>query len=502
VTRYLAVLGLICACIPDQVDRRVVKPQNWRQLSVRSESPYLKVHMRDGRVYVLEQWQIDEPSARVLGTGEMLGTDRRVRRQGRFDVGLGDVALLETNRVHASPMIAGLAVVTTISVTVTLACIANPKACFGSCPTFYADGALLAEGFSDSVAPSLEATDVDALWRWRPTSRSVELRMTNEALETHVVRHVRLLAAKRPPGGRVAAAPDGRFHEIRALAPPRACHAEEGDCTESLSALDGHERRSLTDPHDLATRETIDLEFDAPPGRGPLGVVVGARQTLLSTYLFYQLLAYLGRDAGTYLAAFERADPESRARIGGIGRVLGSIEVQVPEGGGGGWRTVGQTGETGPLATDVTVVPLDVPATRIRLRLTRGHWRLDQIALARLGGTVTATPIEPSARELHPAEPERTIAAPDGSLVTLPGDAVTFHFELPDAPERLELFLESRGYYLEWMRKEWEREQNLPRAAMLFADPERALRELAPEFKAREPQLEDLFWRSRFAPRH
>ena len=78
----------------------------------------------------------------------------------------------------------------------------------------------------------------------------------------------------------------------------------------------------------------------------------------------------------------------------------------------------------------------------------------------------------------------------------------TFHFELPDAPERLELFLESRGYYLEWMRKEWEREQNLPRAALLFADPERALRELAPEFKAREPQLEDLFWRSRFAPRH
>src|SRR5262245_17285895 len=99
--------------------------------------------MRDGRVYVLTNWIVDDQSARVAGSGELLGTDRRVKREGQFEVALADVALLETNRVHASPMIAGLAVVTTISVTITLACIANPKACFGSCPTFYADGALV-----------------------------------------------------------------------------------------------------------------------------------------------------------------------------------------------------------------------------------------------------------------------------------------------------------------------------------------------------------------------
>ena len=486
--RYVAALALLCACIPDQLDRRVVQPQNWHQLPDRSDSPYLKAHMRDGRVYILSGWLVDEPNALVRGSGELLGPDRKVIKRGNFDIPVADVALLESNRVHTSPLVAGLAIVTTISVAVTLACIANPKACFGSCPTFYADGQLVAEGFSDSVAPSLEATDVDALWRWQPTSRRVELRMTNEALETHVVRSVRLLAAPRPRDGRVGAAPDGSFRELRALTAPAACRAEEGDCTESLSALDGRERRSLADPHDLATRETIELDFTAPAGTGELGLVVGARQTLLSTYLFYQLLAYLGHEAGTYIAAFERAGPELRARAGGIGRVLGGIEVQLPD--GAGWRTVGETGETGPLATDVTVVPLGTAfARRVRLRLTRGHWRLDQIALARLGATVTATPLDPLAP--HPTP-----------IVTLPGDAVTFQFELPDDPARLELFLESRGYYLEWMRAEWEREQDLSRAQMMLFDPARALRELAPEFKQREPTLEDLFWRSRFAPRH
>jgi hypothetical protein len=91
----------------------------------------------------------------------------------------------------------------------TAVCAANPKTCFGSCPTFYvSDGKhamLQAEGFSSSIAPSLEARDVDALYRVHPSGREFIVTMKNEALETHFVRRVRLLAAKRPVGGRVLA---------------------------------------------------------------------------------------------------------------------------------------------------------------------------------------------------------------------------------------------------------------------------------------------------------
>jgi hypothetical protein len=106
-------------------------------------------------------------------------------------------------------------VVTGISVAVTAFCIADPKACFGSCPTFYLEGAggapIHAEGFSSSVAPSLEARDVDALYRARPAANgAVTVTMKNEALETHVVRHVKLLAAARPTGGACAGDPGRR----------------------------------------------------------------------------------------------------------------------------------------------------------------------------------------------------------------------------------------------------------------------------------------------------
>ena len=48
---------------------------------------------------------------------------------------------------------------------------------------------------------------------------------------------------------------------------------------------------------------------------------------------------------------------------------------------------------------------------------------------------------------------------PGDRIVALPGDAYTFTYELPENPQHYELFLSSRGYYLEWMRESWLREE-------------------------------------------
>jgi hypothetical protein len=87
------------------------------------------------------------------------------------------------------------------------------------------------------------------------------------------------------------------------------------------------------------------------------------------------------------------------------------------------------------------------------------------------------------------------------SLVTLPGDEYDLIFRLPADPGRYELFLESRGYYLEWMRQEWLAEEDLPSAARMLFDPSGALRAHAAAYKQREPELERLFWNSRYVRR-
>lgn len=467
-------------------------------------SPTLKAHMKDGRLYVLTEWSVDERTRVVSGKGRRVEVDRIHGADGHFDVAVADVALFETNDPPKAPgALAPMTVVTGASLVLTTACILNPKACFGSCPTFYvSDGerpVLQAEGFSDSVAPSLEATDVDALYRARPRDRALDVRMTNEALETHVVKSVEVLAVPRPPGGRVFHDAADQFYGATALHAATACAAPEGDCTAALRAFDGVERTSAADGADLATREELTLTFP-PTAAGPRGVVIASRQTLLTTYLLYQGLAYLGTRAAEAMASLER-DPSLAETLLAANRRLGAIDVLVPAD-AGGWRKVGEAFETGPLAVDTHLVrlpPLAAGTTRVRLRFTKGNWRIDWVALAELGPALAATRLAPRSiagrtRDGHAAAPRA-----GETIVTMPGDAYDFAFELPEQPERYELFLSSRGYYLEWMRKEWLAEESRLRAALLLTAPSISLRLLAPAYKRQEATMERMFWESRFA---
>ncbi|MEP7326394.1 MAG: hypothetical protein ABI836_10635 [Gemmatimonadota bacterium] len=354
-TLVLLILTLLLACGTRNQERRLVAPEQATTLD--HQSPWLKVHMRNGDLYVLSQWRSDSISGTVTGNGQHLDHNRVVQTDGPQQVAMDSVALLETNVLHRSPGIAAMAVMTGISAAVTVVCLADTKACFGSCPTFYvSDGErplLQAEGFSGSIAPALEARDIDALYRARPQGRAFDVQLKNEALETHVIRYARILAVPRPAQGRVLATQDGRFLEASRLTAPSVCRAAEGDCLADVTAFDERERSSTADSTDLATRETIDLEFpDLRNLRSP-GLVIASRQSLLTTYLLYQTFAYLGTRATEALAMLERADrPHGPAMLG----ILGGIEVMVDS--AGQWVTVGNDFEVGPLATDVRVVRL------------------------------------------------------------------------------------------------------------------------------------------------
>ena len=506
--RPLLALGLVLlACAPARLRRTVTPPSQASTLD--RKSPYLKAHLRSGYVYVLDSWQVDTSGTLVHGRGTLLTPNRSVDSEGEFRLPVDSVALFETNLLHRGGAITALSVMTGVTAAMTAACLTNPKTCFGSCPTFYvADSAgwfLQAEGFSASVAPALEAVDIDALYRAQVTGPDFQLHLRNEALETHVIRYADVLAVPRAPGARVFLTPEGQFRPATRLQRPTVCADASGDCVEAVSTFDGRERTSLADSVDLATRETIDLEFDST-GSVERGLIITFRQSLMSTYLLYQTLAYLGTQASAALAALPTGGNAAREQVDGMGRLLGRIDVLVPAS-AGGWVHVGSVGETGPLGPDTKVVPLpraDQGPIRIRLQLTRGLWRIDYIALANLGQPLQPVRVPParvqrSGRE--DASAWRALVDTGKSLVTLPGDEYDLIYRLPARPEQHELFLESRGYYLEWLRQEWLAEENLALAAQVLFDPAGALRMLAPAFKRQEPEMERLFWNSRYVLR-
>jgi hypothetical protein len=500
----LVVLVSAAAC-GKKVVRTLVPPSQVRTLD--SRSPFLKAHRADGGVYVLSSWRVDSAGAAIVGRGTLFDANRARLDSGEFRIPPDSVVLFETNVEEHSGAFAALTVMTGITAVVAGICAASPKTCFGSCPTIYApdqDGEmkLQAEAFSSSIAPALEATDVDMLLHTRPAGRDYTLRITNEAFETHVIRHADVLAVPRPPGGRVYMASDGVFRQARDHIAPSRCLAPEGDCRAAMADADGKEWWSTADSVDLATREIVDLEFDTVPG-GDVGLVLTSRQTLLTTYLIYQGLAYMGSQAGRWLAGLSTGGEEVRRQAGAIGRVLGNVEVLAPAE-DGSWHVVGSVGETGPIAADTRVVPLppvQAGPIRLRLRMTKGLWRLDEAVLVSLADQVAPARLLPTSvtRGRRPdADALRALRDPERALVTFPGDAYEVTYRLPEHPDRYELFVEGRGYYLEWMRREWMAEENPLLAARLVLDPAGALKALAPAYKKVEPQIEHLFWNSRY----
>ena len=227
VVTFLAILLVLVTCTPKPFFFR----SNYKEANSLihetknlQEQLFLKAHLKNGEVYILrDTWEVDTVNNLVTGYGSIYNFNRKKSSEGTVTVPIDSVAIFETNKKlegTESKRITALAILAGVDVALGSFCLINPKACFGSCPTFYineddnfhyAD----AEGFSNAISPSMEYFDIDALDYQQVTGNSFSLLMKNEALETHVVRSVKLLAFPRTQGERIYQSPDNKFYSCK-----------------------------------------------------------------------------------------------------------------------------------------------------------------------------------------------------------------------------------------------------------------------------------------------
>jgi hypothetical protein len=498
-------------CSGSRIDRISEPPDQFSVLKSSEDLPFLKLHMKNGDLYVLENWKMNTTQDSITGTGKLLDLNREITSQDKFNVPLKKIVLAETNQISGSAAAGALTTLTIISGIFTIVCITNPKACFGSCPTFYAhngyDYIVQSEGFSSSISPALEERDVDALYRIKPLSEDFEVQLKNEAYETHIIRSANILAAPKPEGGRVFATQDGKYLQAINISEASSVTATEGDISEKLCSFDGVERFCEADSTDLAAKETIEVIFYGPTSDS-MGIVIAARQTLLTTFLFYQTLSYMGTTTGDWLANMERNGNQFKVLLENPRSVLGNIDVLM-QNDGGEWEKVAEVGETGPIATDIKIVPLtkisncesDNSSIKVKLRMAKGLWRIDYIAIADIMREVTPEIIFPSTSSpefLNNSSVTELLANTDSVLVTFPGDKYFLNYNLPTDYKNYEFFIETQGYYLEWMRNEWLGEENPGKVYQMLLNPEQFYKDLAPQFKKVEAEMEETFWSSKY----
>lgn len=474
---------------------------------------FLKAHTFQGDLYIFSgTWGIDTVRGVLTGQADHFNANRKLVDNEVVTLSLDEIAIYETNQTPKdlhTERVSALAVIAGLNAALGVYCLTNPKSCFGSCPTFYLDPNTDvryadAEGFSNAIAPALEYTDIDALPVEVAGISSFSITMKNEALETHCVNQLQLLALPVPEGMQVYHTTTDRFIAGHPVSQALSARNEQGELVELLAEKDRKEYFSEADSLDLAAREEILLQFNIEDMQADYGLLLTFRQSLMTTYLIYSAFDYMGPYAGEMITSMTMSEETRDIVMEGLMKELGPIEVFVQDD-KGDWILAGHFHETGPIAYNTQLLPLEgihemVGILSVKLRLTKGMWRLDQAALTRLGEEIEAVPLYPSTMDRNGQGYQEGVERMQDSsayIVSLPGDVFNIGFELPDSHEDYALFLSAKGYYLEWMREEWLASSDLKRLRKMLKRPSAYLKEEAPQYKIYEDEMEALFWNSR-----
>jgi hypothetical protein len=214
-------------------------------------------------------------------------------------------------------------------------------------------------------------------------------------------------------------------------------------------------------------------------------------------------MGYMGDNIGDVFSLLE-TDKDMRDNFDATTRELGNIDIYLWNDQTEDWELQDGFYETGPIAINRQFIPLSGVSSgkdvRLKLVLNKGLWRIDYAALTNIKQKVMPVEITPKS-VLNKGEPDNTalseIKSPEQYLISMPGSEYKISFDLPDPESDYELFLYSKGYYLEWMREHWLKDKNLFKLKQMVDSPKDYLRTEAQNYKLYEAHMEQLFWSSR-----
>ena len=439
----------------------------------------LKAHLIDGRTVVFKPGAAID-SAVITGSGQRYALLAPAGSVGTpvSRVSLDSVVGVETfqTKTFVLPSLVVSAAATAVG---GLAVAAAAVAIFGSCPTIYADTGtgpvLQAEGFSYSIAPLFEQSDLDPL-RVKPDADGIiRLELRNEALETHYINNIELVAVRHASPGR--AMPDQNDRPVAAsnIAPLESARDRAGrDVRSALATVDGE--LFSTAPKTLAAAgendldDWIDLEATNLAPGDSVAVVLRVRNSLLNTVLLYDGILG-GPDAinwlDTGLEHISSAVDLGRWYLGTMG-MHASVAGASPDA-----AEETRLGDVGPIAfRDVAIVlprpKRDARTVRVRLRFVADDWRIDYAAMAATIERPARTRV-PVQRVMVASTEGRAAVSdtaalealrePDGQyLVTSPGQHMTLEFRAPPqqaGPSTTTYMISWQGWYREWIRGSW-----------------------------------------------
>ena len=396
-------------------------------------------------------------------------------------------------------------------------CITCPKCCFGSCPTVYTDGGdgynIEAELFSYSISKFFQKTDLDRLSKKISNDGLYQIRISNEALETHYINQFALIEVTHPIGTEVFPSDEGEYIVTRDLqAPITAINSIGEDVLYKIQSRDNVWYRSDTNMvkriADYVLTDWVDLKFDLPKKATKVKIVMHLRNTLLSTILFYDVvLASQGIRAIEWI---ERINTDSvyAAQFNDVYEWYGGMDLSVLR--DGKWVDQISVSDVGPIAGKDIAIELQAERDEngfmeIRFEFFPDNFMIDYIAVEVSEDTEENVSIKKlMPEEIYDVEHHersdilRLVENSDKEyLVTNPGESYYFHYYVTvDEGFDKTYFIKSKGYYTEWLRGDWLSTESLEYSFDLF-NVDQTITRLRESWLANRELMENEFFKSR-----
>jgi hypothetical protein len=514
----IILLALACGFAKDYNFRKIYYSHNEliHHTSRLQTLPYLKAHHKDGSVYIFEdKWETD--SIHLKGMGTYYDFKRTVVSEKLQVVPLDSIALFETNtkiKSNKDKRVQMLSVMTAVDVVLGIICLSSPKTCFGSCPTFYLDDGnpnrlADAESFSNAISPSMEYNDFDDIRYSSQGNKTLSFNMLNEALETHVVKKTDLAIISKPTAFDVFISSEEKFYVTSANYRLVNASASEGEITNVLEFADLKERFSLADEKALVNKEEILMTFDAKDLQNA-GLKLSFRQTMMTTYALYSAIGYMGDEVSDIFAKLETSKDKNENLKTLLYNALGGIEVYTQQN-DLTWKYEGEMYETGPIAQNHEILPLKFAkeknsTLKVKLVLNKGLWRLDHAALLKIEQQTQPIYIQPlkvfkNNREIKSILTIQKKSDKHQCELSMPGDAFKLLYSLPEIKQQghnYQVFLDAKGYYIEWMRASWLKDKDLLALKGMLENPVKWLNDETSNYKKYEAAMEKQFWESKW----
>ena len=397
------------------------------------------------------------------------------------------------------------------------------KAFFGSCPTVYSfDGekyTLEAECFSYSVSPSIETDDLDRIDHGKVINGDFVLNIRNEALETHYINQMKLLAVDHPKEYEPFPA-NRKFLERKDQI---ILFGQESDIIKAtsksgqnvaalLTARDEKWYRSaastVQELSKRVTRDWVEVATEVPEGAKIMNVAIRFRNTLFHTIVFYDLLLDGEGVRGIDWMGVDMADPIYLSSLYDWYQKYFGIDVQLWD--KDGYEQKIHIDDTGPIAWRQVAFELPVPrGQEVRIRF---EFLADNVMLDWVGISFDTSP-EFTIRELdcqeiidnngkrNKIDPSTIKLSDNQYLITSPAESYFINFEVEDERNGMKrtYFLKSRGFYIEWIRHDWLLSSATVEDDVKFELNEATLVRTARHWLARKPHFEKQFFESRIS---